>query len=129
MKRCPACSRVYDDDGLRFCLDDGANLVDKFPSEPVPQTLVLPATDAPQPTIKQTQPPDVPPLHDARPRSTVAVVLNDEVRSIAYIRSQISDQGVINGRFTKQSAEDLALVLKSGGLPTPVKIVDERVDK
>ena len=59
----------------------------------------------------------------------MGVVLNDEVRSIAYVKSQISDQGVIDGRFTKQSAEDLALVLKSGALPTPVKIVDERVDR
>ena len=59
----------------------------------------------------------------------MGVVLNDEVRSIAYIKSQISDQGVINGRFTKQSAEDLALVLRSGALPTPVRIVDERVDR
>lgn len=59
----------------------------------------------------------------------MGVVLNDEVKSIAYIKSQISDQGVINGRFTRQSAEDLALVLRSGALPTPVKIVDERVDK
>ena len=66
MKRCPACSRVYDDDGLRFCLDDGTNLIDRSPAEPIPTTLVLPATEAPVPTMKQTQPPDVPPLHDAR---------------------------------------------------------------
>lgn len=72
MKRCPTCSRVYDDEGLRFCLDDGTNLVDKLPAEPIPTTLVLPASEAPAPTMKQTQPPDVPPLHDARPRSTVA---------------------------------------------------------
>ena len=55
----------------------------------------------------------------------LGVVLNDEVKSIAFIRSQISDQGEITGRFTKQSAEDLALVLKSGSLPYPVKIVQE----
>jgi preprotein translocase subunit SecD len=55
----------------------------------------------------------------------LGVVLNDEVKSIAFIRSQISDQGEITGRFTKQSAEDLALVLKSGSLPYPVKIVGE----
>ena len=72
MKRCPACSRVYDDEGLRFCLDDGTSLVDKLPAEPIPTTLVLPASEAPAPTMKQTQPPEVPPLHDARLRSTVA---------------------------------------------------------
>ena len=66
MKRCPACSRVYDDDGLRFCLDDGTNLVDKLPAEPIPTTLVLPPTEQPVPTMKQASPPDVPPLRDAR---------------------------------------------------------------
>lgn len=59
----------------------------------------------------------------------IGVVLNDEVKSIAFIKSQISDQGVINGRFTKQSAEDLALVLKSGALPAPIKIVEEGPNK
>jgi len=55
----------------------------------------------------------------------MGVVLNDEVKSIAFIKSQISDQGVIEGRFTKQAAEDLALILKSGSLPFPVKLVGE----
>lgn len=55
----------------------------------------------------------------------VGVVLNDEVKSTAYLKSQIFDQGEITGRFTKQSAEDLALILKSGALPASVKIVEE----
>jgi preprotein translocase subunit SecD len=59
----------------------------------------------------------------------LGVVLNDQVKSIAFIKSQIMDSGVIAGRFTKESAEDLALVLKSGALPAAIKIVDERIDK
>lgn len=59
----------------------------------------------------------------------LGVVLNGEVKSIAYIRSQISDQGEISGRFTKQSAEDLALILRSGALPAPVKIIEEGNNK
>jgi len=55
----------------------------------------------------------------------LGVALNGEVKTIAYIKSRISDQGEITGRFTKQSAEDLALVLRSGALPAPVKIVEE----
>ena len=55
----------------------------------------------------------------------LGVVLNGEVKMIAYIKSPISDQGEISGRFTKQSAEDLALVLRSGALPAPLKIVEE----
>jgi protein-export membrane protein SecD len=59
----------------------------------------------------------------------LGIILNDEAKSIPYIKSQISDQGQISGRFTRQSANDLALVLKSGALPAPVKLVEEGVDK
>ena len=56
----------------------------------------------------------------------MGVVLNDEVKSIAYIKSQIFDSGQITGRFTKQSAEDLALTLRSGALPAPIEYLEER---
>ncbi len=56
----------------------------------------------------------------------MAVVLNDEVKSIAYIKSQIFDQGQIDGRFTKTSGEDLALTLKSGALPAAIEYQEER---
>jgi preprotein translocase subunit SecD len=59
----------------------------------------------------------------------IGVVLNDEVKSIAFIKSKITDQGEITGRFTKQSAEDLALVLRTGALPATVTLVSETVDK
>ena len=55
----------------------------------------------------------------------LGVVLNDEVKSIAFIKGQIFDSGMISGRFTKQSAEDLAQILMSGPLPATVKIVEE----
>ncbi|MEP6921756.1 MAG: protein translocase subunit SecD [bacterium] len=56
----------------------------------------------------------------------MGVVLNDEVKSIAYIKSQIFDQGEISGRFTKQSADDLALTLRSGALPAKIEYQEER---
>ncbi|MFN0278353.1 MAG: protein translocase subunit SecD [Pyrinomonadaceae bacterium] len=56
----------------------------------------------------------------------MAVVLNDEVKSAAYIKSQIFDQGEISGRFSKNSADDLALTLKSGALPAAVEYQEER---
>jgi protein-export membrane protein SecD len=59
----------------------------------------------------------------------LGVVLNDEIKSIAFIRSPISDQGVISGHYSKEAAEDLALVLRSGALPAPIKFVAERVDR
>lgn len=56
----------------------------------------------------------------------MGVVLNDEVKSAAYIKGQIFDQGQISGRFTKASAEDLALTLKSGSLPADIEYQEER---
>lgn len=56
----------------------------------------------------------------------MGVVLNDEVKSIAFIKSQITDSGEIEGRFTKQSADDLALTLKSGALPASIEYLEER---
>lgn len=56
----------------------------------------------------------------------MGVVLNNEIKSIAFIKSRISDQGEISGRFTKESAEDLALTLRSGALPAPIEYQEER---
>lgn len=56
----------------------------------------------------------------------MGVVLDNKVKSAAYIKSQIFDQGQIDGRFTKQSGEDLALTLKSGALPAQIEYQEER---
>jgi len=56
----------------------------------------------------------------------MAVVLNGEVKSAAFIKSQIFDSGEISGKFSKQSAEDLALTLKSGALPAKIEYQEER---
>lgn len=56
----------------------------------------------------------------------MGVVLDNQVTSIAYIKSQIRDQGEISGQFTRQSAEDLALTLRSGALPASIGYQEER---
>ncbi len=56
----------------------------------------------------------------------MGVVLDNQVKSIAYIKGQIFDTGQISGRFSKQSADDLALTLKSGALPAPIEYQEER---
>lgn len=56
----------------------------------------------------------------------LAIVLNNEVKSAPTIQSKITDRGEITGSFTKQSAEDLALVLRSGALPAKVVYLEER---
>jgi preprotein translocase subunit SecD len=56
----------------------------------------------------------------------MGVVLNDEVKSIAYIKGAIYDEGQITGSFTKESAENLALTLRSGALPAEIEYQEER---
>jgi preprotein translocase subunit SecD len=56
----------------------------------------------------------------------MGVVLNDQVKSIAYIKSRIDDQGEISGKFTKSDADDLALTLRSGALPAKIEYQEER---
>ena len=56
----------------------------------------------------------------------MAVVLNGEAKSVAFIQSQITDSGQISGRFSKQSADDLALTLRSGALPAKIEYLEER---
>jgi preprotein translocase subunit SecD len=42
------------------------------------------------------------------------------------INGQITDRGQISGSFTKKSAEDLALILRSGALPAKAVYLEER---
>jgi preprotein translocase subunit SecD len=56
----------------------------------------------------------------------LAIVLDKKVISAPFIKSQIFDSGQIDGRFTKENAEDIALSLKSGYLPATMKILDEK---
>lgn len=58
----------------------------------------------------------------------LGIVLNGEVKSVVTIRSPFYDSAQISGRFTKESAEDLAHILNSGPLPTPLKIVKEEIN-
>jgi preprotein translocase subunit SecD len=56
----------------------------------------------------------------------LAIVLDDRVYSAPNVRSRIGARGQIEGRFTAQEAADLAVVLRSGSLPIPVAIEEER---
>ena len=53
MKRCAKCHRAYEDDTLRFCLEDGSPLFDARDSE-APATEILPARGTP--TLRSTGP-------------------------------------------------------------------------
>jgi len=56
-----------------------------------------------------------------------AIVLDNKIISAPVIREPIlGGSGVISGHFTTQSAQDLALLLRAGALPAPIKVIEER---
>ncbi|HEV8588787.1 MAG TPA: discoidin domain-containing protein [Pyrinomonadaceae bacterium] len=83
MKRCPKCHRAYEDETLRFCLEDGSPLFDERDSQ-APATEILP--DRGTPTLKSTGPtvptyvsgdvasPERAPTRSSNPILTVGVV-------------------------------------------------------
>ncbi len=56
----------------------------------------------------------------------MAIVLDAKVRSAPVIRGHITDSGIIEGNFTVQGSEDLALVLRAGALPASITYLEER---
>jgi protein-export membrane protein SecD len=57
----------------------------------------------------------------------LAIVLDGEIVSAPSINEAItSGNGMISGNFSFQEATDLALLLRSGALPTPLLVVEER---
>ena len=57
----------------------------------------------------------------------LAIILDNQAISAPVIQDSITGgQGTISGNFTFQSATDLALLLRSGSLPAPLSIVEER---
>lgn len=58
----------------------------------------------------------------------LAIILDNKVVSAPEIHSKIDSDGIIEGRFTRQQAEDLSLLLRSGALPARLQIdQDQRV--
>ncbi|HEY0836413.1 MAG TPA: protein translocase subunit SecD [Azospirillum sp.] len=56
-----------------------------------------------------------------------AIVLDNKVISAPVIREPITGgRGQISGNFTAQSANDLAVLLRAGALPAPLRVIEER---
>ena len=59
-------------------------------------------------------------------QKSMAVVLDDQIKSVATIQAALYGGGQISGNFSAQDASNLALVLKSGALPIKIKTEAER---
>jgi preprotein translocase subunit SecD len=56
----------------------------------------------------------------------MAIVLDHKVYTAPVINGRIEDSGIIEGNFSQESAQDLALVLRAGALPASIKYLEER---
>ncbi len=57
----------------------------------------------------------------------LAIILDNKIISAPQIREPIlGGNGQISGNFTFQSATDLSLLLRSGALPAPLNVIEER---
>ncbi len=60
-------------------------------------------------------------------KKRLAIVLDNHVYSAPVIQEKISGgEARITGNFTMEEAKDLAIALRAGALPAPVKILEER---
>lgn len=60
-------------------------------------------------------------------KKRLAIILDDNVYSAPVIQERIpGGRAQITGRFDMKEASDLAIVLRAGALPAPVKIIEER---
>lgn len=60
-------------------------------------------------------------------KKRLAIVLDKKVYSAPVIQDKISGgKARITGSFTTEEAHDLAIILRAGALPAPVKIIEER---
>ena len=58
----------------------------------------------------------------------LAIVLDGQVLTAPEVKTAITGgSGIITGNFTVQSASELALMLRSGALPAPLEVVEERI--
>jgi preprotein translocase subunit SecD len=63
----------------------------------------------------------------ANVKKRLAIILDNNVYSAPVIQERIAGgRAQITGRFDTKEASDLAIVLRAGALPAPVKIIEER---
>ena len=55
----------------------------------------------------------------------LAIVLDNTIQSAPTVQSRITKDGRISGTFSAEEARALAIVLKAGALPAPVKVIEK----
>jgi len=119
MKRCPKCNRQYNDDTLKFCLEDGSPLAPGLRAE-APPTEILPRA---QPTLKSSGP-TVPSYQNSPsfPQTEVRQsnpLLTGGVIAIALLLLLLV--GIAGFFVLRQTATDQTAPQVSNATPTPGK--------
>jgi hypothetical protein len=108
MKRCPKCNRKYEDDTLKFCLEDGASLAVAARDANPPATEILPRGG---PTLKSSVDPTIPSYPNAgdfRPAQSEARATNPVLTAgvIAIVLLLVALVGIAAFFVFKQSGGD-----------------------
>ncbi|HEX6190300.1 MAG TPA: hypothetical protein VFZ40_19755, partial [Pyrinomonadaceae bacterium] len=124
MKRCPKCQRAYEDETLRFCLEDGSPLFDARDSE-APATEILPARGTP--TLKSTGPTvpsyqDVsPPRPEIRePRSSNPILTVGVVAIVLLLLALVAIAGIFVFRQSREKEPEVVRTATPSASPTVV---------
>ena len=65
-------------------------------------------------------------LTGANLNKPLAIVLDNTIQSAPTVQARITKQGRISGTFSPEEARALAIVLKAGALPAPVKVIEKK---
>lgn len=126
MKRCPTCDRVYEDDSLSFCLEDGATLVpesafdpgatvkipagrltNQAPTEVLKEETIPPTQPAASPAQRYVAPPPAAPSEQKKSALPwilgAALILGLSAIAVAWIVTR--NNGSDNGQVAQQNAQ------------------------
>lgn len=124
MKRCSKCHRAYEDETLRFCLEDGSPLFDERDSE-APATEILPARGTP--TLKSTGPtvPSYQAVSDPRPeiRATRAgnpILTAGVIAIVCLLLALVAIAGIFVFRQSREREPEVARTSTPSASPTAV---------
>jgi hypothetical protein len=122
MKRCSKCHRAYEDETLRFCLEDGSPLFDARDSE-APATEILPARG--MPTLKSTGPtvPTYQGVSDPRPeildtRASNPIMTAGVIAIVLLLLALVAIAGVFVFRQSREREPEVARTATPSTSPT-----------
>ena len=124
MKRCPKCQRAYEDETLRFCLEDGSPLFDARDSE-APATEILPARGTPTlkstgPTVQSYRGVSEPQPEVREPRGSNPILTVGVVAIVLLLFALVAIVGVFVFRQSREREPDVTRTATPSASPTAV---------